>query len=33
VWETRDPDGRRVVLAPERWLHVIEEHDELREEL
>jgi hypothetical protein len=33
VWETTDPDGRRVLLASERWLHVTEEHDELREEL
>jgi hypothetical protein len=29
VWETTDPDGRRVVLSFERWRHVLEDHAEL----
>jgi hypothetical protein len=31
MWETRDPDGRRVVLTDERWRHIVERHPELRE--
>lgn len=31
VWETIDPDGRRVVLSFAAWRHVIEEHGELEE--
>jgi len=26
VWETVDPDGRRVVLSFERWRHIVERH-------
>lgn len=26
MWETRDPDGRRVVLSPDRWRHIVERH-------
>jgi hypothetical protein len=33
VWETTDPDGRRVLLSSERWLHIIEDHEELAGEL
>jgi hypothetical protein len=33
VWEATDPDGRRVVLSAERWLHVLEGHEELAGEL
>src|SRR4051812_92828 len=29
MWETLDPDGRRVALSPERWLHILERHAEL----
>src|SRR5713226_5696964 len=29
VWETVDPDGRRVVLSPGRWRHILDEHPEL----
>ncbi|MEX2645347.1 MAG: hypothetical protein WD249_03700 [Gaiellaceae bacterium] len=29
MWETIDPDGRRVVLTHERWRHIVEEHEEL----
>lgn len=32
MWEATDPDGRRLLLSQERWSHVVEEHDELREE-
>ena len=33
MWEARDPDGRRIVLSTERWLHVLEAHEELGDEL
>jgi hypothetical protein len=33
VWETTDPDGRRIVLSTERWLHILEDHEELADEL
>lgn len=33
MWETIDPDSRRVVLTVDRWLHVIENHEELATEL
>jgi hypothetical protein len=33
VWETIDPDGRRVVLTVDRWLHILEHHDELATEI
>jgi hypothetical protein len=33
VWETSDPDGRRVVLSAERWLHILDDHEELADEL
>jgi hypothetical protein len=33
VWQTLDPDGRRVTLTAERWLHVLEGHEELGTEL
>jgi hypothetical protein len=26
VWETSDPDGRRVLLTGERWTHVLDRH-------
>lgn len=29
VWETVDPDGRRVVLTFARWRHIVERHPEL----
>jgi len=29
VWETIDPDGRHVLLTRERWLHILERHQEL----
>lgn len=29
VWETRDPDGRLVVMTRERWRHVLDDHPEL----
>jgi hypothetical protein len=29
VWETVDPDGRRVVLTFSRWRHIVERHSEL----
>jgi hypothetical protein len=29
VWETVDPEGRRVVLEQGRWQHILETHDEL----
>lgn len=29
MWETVDPDGRRVVLTFERWRHIGEDHAEL----
>jgi hypothetical protein len=32
VWDTTDPDGRRVVLPPERWLHIVGAHEELADE-
>ena len=33
MWETTDPGGRRVVLSTERWLHILENHEELGDEL
>lgn len=33
MWETTDPDGRRVVLPAERRLHILEDHEELATEL
>jgi hypothetical protein len=33
VWETTDPDGRRIALSAERWLHILENHEELSDEL
>ena len=29
MWETVDPDGRRVVLTFARWRHIVERHPEL----
>jgi hypothetical protein len=29
MWETRDVEGRRVSLALEAWLHIVEAHPEL----
>ena len=29
MWETIDPDGRRVVLSFGRWRHILNEHGEL----
>jgi len=29
VWETVDPQGRRVVLTRHRWLHICSRHGEL----
>lgn len=29
VWETTDPDGRRVVLTFERWRHIVDKHGDL----
>jgi hypothetical protein len=26
MWETVDPEGRRVVLSSERWRHICERH-------
>lgn len=33
MWETNDPDGRRIVLVEERWHHVVERHADLTERL
>jgi hypothetical protein len=33
VWGTTDPDGRRIVLSAERWLHILEDHEELAHDL
>ena len=29
MWETVDPEGRRVVLTQLSWLHIVERHPEL----
>jgi hypothetical protein len=29
VWETTDPDGRRVRLRTRAWLHILDQHEEL----
>ena len=29
MWETLDPDGRRVVLDERAWGHILEDHGEL----
>ncbi len=29
MWETTDPDGRRVVLTFGRWRHILDKHREL----
>ena len=29
MWETLDPDGRRVVLTLAAWQHIVERHEEL----
>ena len=29
MWETIDPDGRRVVLTLAAWRHIVERHEEL----
>jgi hypothetical protein len=29
MWETVDPEGRRVVLTEQRWLHIAGRHREL----
>ena len=29
MWETTDPDGRRVVLSFSRWRHILDKHGEL----
>jgi len=29
MWETTDPDGRRVLLAQPRWRQIAEQHPEL----
>jgi len=29
MWETIDPDARRVVLSFDSWRHIVEEHGEL----
>jgi hypothetical protein len=29
VWETVDPDGRRVILGWAAWSHIVSEHDDL----
>ncbi len=31
MWETRDPDGRRVILTLHRWRHIVDRHAELAE--
>ena len=31
VWETTDPDGRRVRLRPRAWLHILDQHAELHD--
>lgn len=33
MWETTDPEGRRIVLSVERWLHILADHEELVEEM
>ncbi len=33
MWETVDPDGRRVVLTFERWRHIVWRHAELADDL
>jgi hypothetical protein len=30
MWETTDPDGRRVVLTFSRWRHIVDKHDDMR---
>ncbi len=32
MWETTDPDGRKVELPIDNWLHILEIHTELRVE-
>ena len=29
MWETPDPDGRRVALGEATWTHIVVEHDDL----
>lgn len=29
MWETNDPEGRRIVLVEERWQHVLARHADL----
>jgi hypothetical protein len=29
MWETADPDGRRVILDAARWAHIVGRHDVL----
>lgn len=29
MWQTTDPDGRRVALTFERWRHIVDRHREL----
>jgi hypothetical protein len=29
VWETADPEGRRVTLTGDRWFHIVDRHREL----
>ncbi len=33
MWETEDPDGRRVVLTQRQWQHILDEHPEFSVEL
>jgi hypothetical protein len=30
MWETVDPEGRRVVLTVSTWRHIVERHDDMR---
>jgi hypothetical protein len=30
VWETRDPEGRLVVLLGRTWRHIVDDHPDLR---
>ena len=29
MWETLDPEGRRIVLDEEAWTHILFDHDDL----
>ncbi len=33
MWEAADSEGRRIVLSAERWLHILDDHEELAQEM